>query len=231
MDSELQKTLDAITQKFEVDFEPLDVDGSALYILSVRNMPQHLDRLLTTQSLKNPLKDLPLWAKVWPAALVLGRFLRHLAPQGKSLLEIGAGCGVTGCIASRYGFASVCVSDIVEDALLFARANVLRNALPVDVRRIDITTARLTTRFDCIAAAEVLYLDELHRPLIKFLLRHLAPGGKAVVCTDMARHKPRFFKLAARDFTLSESRVGVRSADANGAEERRVYALYTLEPK
>lgn len=231
MDTQLQNTLAAITARFDVDFEPLDVDGNPLHILAVRNMTQHLDRLIAEKRVKDPLKDLPLWAKVWPAALVLGRFLRRLEPEGKTLLEVGAGCGVAGCIASRYGFASVCVSDIVEDALLFARANALRNSLPVEVRRVDITGTRLDTRFDRIAAAELLYLEDLHRPLIKFMLRHLAPGGKAVLCTDMARHKPRFFKLAARDFTITEHRVGVRSADESGAEERRVYALHILEPK
>ena len=229
----LEDLLSQAREKFDVDFDTLDLDGQPLHLLSVRNMTSHLDGLIAHKAIRDPLKDLPLWAKVWPASFVLGRYLRKLEPEGKSLLEIGAGCGVTGCVASRYGFASVCVSDVVEDALLFARINVLRNALQdqVSVRRVDVSSTRLEQRFDCIAAAEILYLEELHRPLCKFVLRHLAADGKAVFCTDMARRQPRFFKLAARDFAITEHRIGVRSSDAEGQEERRVYALHILEHK
>lgn len=230
----LDAVLALVRQRFDVDFEPLDVDGTPLYVLNVRNMTEHIDGLLARKNIRDPLRDLPLWAKVWPASFVLGRYLRKLEPQGKRLLEIGAGCGVTGCIASRYGFASVCISDVVEDALNFARANVLRNTLQeiVTVRRVDITaqgTQGLDGAFDCIAGSEVLYLEDLHRPLLKFTARHLAPGGKAVFCTDIARRQPRFFKLAAREFAVAEHMVGVRSVNEQGEEERRVYAIHTLE--
>lgn len=229
----LDALLETINKQFDVDFEALDIDGTPLHVLSIQNMTQHLDGLLARKAIRNPLKDLPLWAKVWPASFVLGRYLRKFEPQGKHLLEIGAGCGVTGCIASRYGFASVCISDVVDEALRFAQANVLRNALEdlVQVRRVDILSTRLERRFDCIAASEVLYLEELHRPLLKFVARHLAAGGKAVFCTDVARRQPRFFKQAARDFLVTDRMVGVRSVNAEGEEERRVYAIHTLEAK
>ena len=235
--TQASRDLDALLaqarEKFDVDFETMDLDGAPLHLLSVNNMTQHLDSLLARKAIHDPLKDLPLWAKVWPASFVLGRYVRKLDPEGKHLLEIGAGCGVTGCIASRYGFASVCVSDIVDDALLFARINVLKNGLEekVSVARVDVASTRLERRFDLIAASEILYLESLHRPLLKFVLRHLTPGGKAVFCTDMARRRPRFFKQAARDFHVSENMVGVRSVNAQGEEERRVYAMHMLEPR
>lgn len=229
-------TLDALLttarQRFDVDFDELGVDGIPLYILSILNMTSHLDSLLARKALRDPLRDLPLWAKVWPASFVLGRYLRTGEPKGKTLLEIGAGCGVTGCIASRYGFSHVCVSDIVDDALLFAQANVLRNNLEnlVTVRRVDVAAPPQDLgRFDMIAASELLYLEDLHRPLLKFVARHLIIGGRAVFCTDIARRQPRFFKLAARDFAVTEHRVGVRSTNPEGEEERRAYAIHTLE--
>ena len=231
--SPLDSLLSQARAKFDVDFDSLDLDGTPLHLLSIRNMTRHLDDLLARKAIHDPLKDLPLWAKVWPASFVLGRYLRKLEPAGKSLLEIGAGCGVTGCVASRYGFSSVCVSDVVDEALLFAKINVLRNGLQdrVSVRRVDVASTRLDQRFDMIAASEILYLEDLHRPLLKFVGRHLAAGGKAVFCTDVARRRPRFFKQAARDFSVSENMVGVRSMSAEGEEERRVYAIHILEPR
>ena len=231
--TQLEMLLNTIREKFDPCFEDLTVDGQTLHLLSVNNMQSHLDALLARRGINNPIKDLPLWAKIWPASLILGRFVRRLEPRGKSLLEIGAGCGAAGLIAARYGVSRVLLTDINEDALLFARANVCKNGLEdrVEVCRADICTTRLEERFDFILASEVLYLEELHRPVLKFLLQHLAPGGKAVFCTDRARNQKRFLKLAARDFSVREHIVGVRSTNDEGREERRAYALHFLELK
>ncbi len=232
---DLDSLLAAIRTTFDVDFEPLQVDDGALEVLTIRNMQAHLDGLLQRKAIHNPLKDLPLWAKVWPGSFVLGRLLRKYEPEGKNLLELGAGCGILSMVAARYGFKRIVLSDIVEDALCFAKANVLRNNLQdqVEVRFVDVTTPgrdpRFSEGFDLIAASELLYLDELHRPLLKFVDRHLAPGGKALFCTDLARAKPHFAKLAAKSFKLMEGRIGVKSRDEDGEEQRRIYSILILE--
>lgn len=233
--SELDRLLAEIRTRFAVDFEPLQVDDGTLDVLTVRDMPRHLDALLRRGAITDPLRDLPLWAKVWPGSFVLGRFLRTQEPKGKRLLEIGAGCAICSMVAARYGFAHIVASDNVPEALSFARANVLRNHLEdrIEVRHLDVTTpgkdARFPEGFHIIAASELLYLDDLHRPLLKFLDRHLAPGGKALFCTDLARAKPRFARLAAKSFVVQEGKIGVKSRDADGEEQRRIYSICILE--
>ena len=235
MPDTLGTILAEINRSFEVAFEPLQVDDGQLEILTIRNMQAHLDGLLRRKAIRDPLRDLPLWAKVWPGSFLLGRFLRKYPVSGKTLLELGAGCGVLGLVAARHGFARVVISDVVEDALRFARANVLHNGLAeqVEVCRLDVTApgkdARFADGFDYIAASELLYLDDLHRPLLKFLSRHLKPGGKAFFCTDMARHKPRFAKLAGKSFKLTEGHLGLKSRDGDGTEQRRIYNILILE--
>ena len=234
-DARLATLLAEIRTTFDADFDPLDIDGQTLHLLTVRNMPQHLDSLLARKAIHNPLKDLPLWAKVWPGSFLLGRLLRHFEPEGKTLLEIGAGCGVLGLVAARYGFRHITVSDIVPEALQFAQANVWRNGLEdiIDVAQVDVAAPGVNERFaggvDIIAASEILYLDELHRPLIKFRSRHLAKGGKAVFCTDTGRAKPRFAKNAAKYFKTTERRIGLTSHDAEGQEQHRLYDILVLE--
>ena len=233
--SELESLLAQIRKTFQADFEPLQVDDGTLDVLTVRDMPRHLDALLRRGAIHDPMRDLPLWAKVWPGSFVLGRFLRTQEPEGKRLLEIGAGCAICSMVAARYGFSHIVASDNVADALAFARANVLKNRLEdrIEVRHLDVTTpgadARFPDGFDIIAASELLYLDDLHRPLLKFLDRHLAPGGKALFCTDLARAKPRFARLAARSFAVQEGKIGVKTRDEDGAEQRRVYSICILE--
>ena len=50
-------------------------------------------------------------------------------------------------------------------------------------------------------------------------------------CTDMARAKPHFAKLAAKTFQVQEGHIGVKSQDADGKEQRRIYVLHILERK
>jgi predicted nicotinamide N-methyase len=234
-DEELSALLARIRQDFDVAFEPLAVDDSTLEILSIRKMPTYINKLLQRKAVRDPLKDLPLWAKVWPGSFVLGRLLRKYAPEGKSLLELGAGCGVLSLVAARYGFARMVVSDVVEDALRFARANALHNGLGqrLETARVDVTAPgrdpRFPEGFDIIAASELLYLESLHRPLVKFVDRHLAPGGKALFCTDMARAQPHFAKLAAKTFRLTEGHIGVTAHGEDGQDQRRLYSILILE--
>lgn len=224
--AQLDSLLADIGRKFEVAFEPLNLDSARLELLDIRNMPDYLDRLISIRAVDEPLRDLPLWAKVWPGALVLGRFLRNFEPQGKNLLDLGCGMGALSVVAAQYGFERVVAADIEETALKFAKANILRNGLEgkVETKRLDVRAcSAFTDKFDIIAAAEILYLDDLHRPLLKLLKRNLAPGGKAFFCTDMARLKPRFQKLAEKSFRVQEGKIGVKGG------ERRVYSILILE--
>lgn len=230
----LEELLARIGKTFSTRFEPLNVDDQPLQVLAIDNMPEHLDGLLRKKAIHDPLRDLPLWAKIWPASFVLGRFLRKFAPEGKTLLELGAGMGVCGMIASRYGFSRVVCTDLAGDALDFARANILRNNLDhvMETGQLDISRPgkdpRFPEGFDVIAASELLYLDDLHKPLLKFIDRHLAKNGKAFFCSDLSRARPRFQKLAARTFRTTEGKVGLKSI-AGEEEERRIYSILILE--
>lgn len=223
---DLDGLLTEIGRTFEVEFEPLNVDSVRFEVLDIKNMAGHLDRLIASHALREPLRDLPLWAKLWPGSLVLGGFLRKFEPEGKSLLELGCGMAGLSLVASQYGFARIVATDISLEALAFARANILRNGLgdKVAVQRLDIgCKGDIQGRYDMIAAAELLYLDELHRPLLKFVEAHLAPGGKAFFCTDLARLKPRFQKLAARKFSVQEGKIAIRG------DSPRIYSILILE--
>lgn len=226
--SELSAMLARIRQTFEVEFETLKVDGAELRILDIRNMESHLNRLIAAKAIDSPLRDLPLWAKLWPGALILGRFLRRFEPQGKTLLELGCGLGALSLIAAGHGFRRILATDKEPLAVDFARANTLANGLEniVETRILDVQDkGSLDLRFDMIAASELLYLDNLHRPLLRFLTRHLAPGGKAFFCTDTARLKPRFLKLARPYFNITEGKIGISGS------ERRLYSILILESK
>ncbi|MDO5536780.1 MAG: 50S ribosomal protein L11 methyltransferase [Desulfovibrionaceae bacterium] len=232
----LEEVLAGIDRRFHVSFTPMNYDGTMFEILDVENMTEYLDALAASGRVKNPLKELPIWAKVWPGSFVLETYLRRKAEcAGRTLLELGCGVGVLSLLASRLGFAHITASDIEENALLFTRANVLKNGLEglIDVLGVDVTRPgrdpRLEKPVDVIAASEILYLDELHGPLLNFLGRHLADGGQAVFCTDMARRKPHFAKKAAKKFRVQELYLPGSFTDSEGERHQRLYSLLMLQ--
>ncbi|MBO4368489.1 MAG: methyltransferase domain-containing protein [Desulfovibrio sp.] len=237
MPERLEDLMTSIQETFQVQFEALEVDEAKLEVLSIVNMREHLDSLLSRHAIKNPLRDLPLWAKVWPGSLILGRLLRKYEPEGKTMLELGAGQGTLSLIASQYGFQKITVSDVNDTALLFAKANILHNHLEdrLNVQKIDLNTAHNTSDhlplYDIIAASELLYLQELHRPLLTFLLHHLKDDGYALFCTDYKRSQKHFAKRAAKQFSCTEGHIGVKTRNEAGEEERTLFTVYVLQKK
>ena len=231
MNESLDELLARIATKFVVHFEDIAIDDTPLEILQIDNMQEHLDTLLHTNALRNPLHDLPLWAKVWPCSLVLGRLVRKYDPAGKRLLELGAGCGLVSLIAARYGLSHIDCTDINDDAILFAKANVRKNALEdtIDVFRFDIKNAPIPdTPYDIIAASEILYLPELFDQILRFVDKALAPKGCALFATDYARRQSKFLKKAKKRFTVTEGHIGVKSTNEAGDEERSLYTITIL---
>lgn len=236
MADELNALLENLSQKFQLAFETLKIDSYTLEVLTVLNMPSHLEALVENNALNDPLKDLPLWAKVWPGSIVLGRFLRKLAFPSQSLLELGAGSAVVSLIAANLGFEKIWATDQNSDALNAAKANVLNNKLEAQIKVqyldvLDSLSFKDLPSFDLIVASELLYLEELHRPILELLKSNLAPQGQAVFCTDLARKKPQFASLATKDFEVIKGHLGLKSLDEEGELEHRIYEILILKAK
>lgn len=228
--------------RYELEFVPISAGGVVLEIAQIKNLKDILDNLIQTEGLADAIHTLPLWAKIWPASLILGHYLRHLNPEKHSaLLEIGAGCGVTGLVAAALGFKDVCITDINEDALLFAKINILKNKLQdrVYAEKVDVEHHRLSTKFSCIVGSEILYLEHLHRPLLKFLRAQLTavsnttPCPEIILATDHRRTATPFFKLAGKHYQVLHKQIGAKEKtpqEQGQNAERHLLTLHRLTP-
>ena len=66
---------------------------------------------------------------VWPASIALGRLIAHCPSlvQGKSVLEIGSGLGLCGCVAAHAGASRVVMTDVDGDMLQLAAKSAAAN--------------------------------------------------------------------------------------------------------
>ena len=122
---------------------------------------------------------LPYWADLWPAAVVLSRFIRGLRADSRSLLELGCGSGVVASTAARAGFA-VTATDYYEDSPRLARVNAWRTAqIDITARCADWNNWPSDMRgYDLVVASDVLY-EQRNAPLIaRVMAQSLGPHGE-----------------------------------------------------
>jgi predicted nicotinamide N-methyase len=121
-----------------------------------------------------------VWARPWPAGVVLAELVPSLPLRGRRVIELGCGLGTAGLAAARAG-AHVTLTDEEPEALSLASANALRNGLSVQTRILvwGQVPADLCGRFDVVLGADVLYNPDAEAPLLATISALLAPGGEA----------------------------------------------------
>lgn len=223
--SELQQILEQIRKKYEVEEVPLKFGGKQLKILQFKDFEAYLENLIDNTPAVS-LKDLPVWAKLWEASFLLGYFLgKQPVVPWQRMLEIGAGTGVVGLYASLCGH-NVTITDNEEDALLFARANVILNESKAQVKQLDWNAQDIPEPYEVIFGSEVIYDRQNYPLLVGFLRKALAPNGTIFLAKSTSLHAPAFFEELTKYFKYKHTVQNVRS----GGETLQV-SLYAIRFK
>lgn len=128
---------------------------------------------------------LPYWVELWPAAVLLARFIEERAAEvrGRVCLDAGCGLGLSALVAASCG-ARVLAFDYEPEALAYARHNAVLNGLPegggplwavMDWRAPAVAPGRA----DLLFGADILYERRFFEPVAALLDFALAPHGRA----------------------------------------------------
>jgi predicted nicotinamide N-methyase len=160
----------------------VDLPGTAESVMISR--PVDYDRLIDDAA-ADPEQNLPYWAELWPSGIALAaKIARDPAiVQGRRVLELGCGLGVTAITALRAG-ADLLVTDYSPEALALCSLNVL------DQAGVEPETLRVNWRdqgpglhdvgdgFPVVLAADVLYERRDVDPLLALVERLVTPDGE-----------------------------------------------------
>lgn len=145
--------------------------------------------------------DVTGWS-VWGSSVILARFLESRAGllAGQEVLELGAGCGLSGlwAAAQRRGAPSrVWLTDFNEHTVANLRHNAAANAAcccPCEVSAMDWDedetwprAAGETRVFPVVIGADLVYRRSYARKLFSVVARLVAPGGVFVLATPGQR--------------------------------------------
>jgi len=191
---ELEATLE---RRFRTARTPATVAGEPVELLH----PANADDLISEDDFVQDDR-LPYWADIWPSSQALAERVARLGGSGRRAVEFGCGIGLVLTAAARAGYEAL-ATDYYEDALLFARVNVWRNAgAAIGTRYVDWRALPDDLgKFDLVLASDVLYERQYGVLMAEAFARALAPGGAAILA-DPGR-------LARDDFLAEASRRGL----------------------
>lgn len=158
---------------------------------------------------------IPYWVEVWPASLLLSRWIADNAGRirGEPCLDLGCGLGLTACMAALCS-ARVVGMDYEWPALRYAQRNARENgAGKIPLVQMDWRAPGLKAgAFTWIWGADVVYESRFFRPLAELLGHALAPGGRVLFAVpERKASKPFWGHLRERGWRvrfLAEEAVG-----------------------
>uniref|UniRef100_UPI00225A7440 class I SAM-dependent methyltransferase n=1 Tax=Dyella silvatica TaxID=2992128 RepID=UPI00225A7440 len=156
-----------------------------------------------------------LFGQVWPSGRVLAEAMSVYKIEGKRILELGCGLGLSSLVLQRR-LANVTATDHHPLAELFLRRNAVQNALPhIAYRdlRWEIPDTELGL-FDLIIGSDVLYESGHADTLAQLMLRHAKPDTEILI-TDPGRGNSAAFTraLAGQGYGVIEMRSRFNEKD------------------
>jgi predicted nicotinamide N-methyase len=133
-------------------------------------------------------QDVPYWATVWPAALLMASFLAEepAAVAGKTVLDFGCGSGIPGLAAARAEARRVLANDIDPVALGMAERNARANGIALETEEGNLLRQAPAPEWDVILVADLFYEKSVAEPMLLWL-RAARENGSRVFIADASR--------------------------------------------
>ncbi len=174
-----------LEQRYQLSYETVDLGSRRAEVCYVANAEALFDQLIAEAPDHPDVVDerIPYWAELWPAAIGLAQWLLNQPKlaRGTSVLELGAGLGLTG-LAAHWQGGEVTLTDYIPESLEVARYLWQLNGeqplatSPMDWRKPDPALAA-----DLVIAADVAYEERFFEPLMNAFHQLRRPGGRIIV--------------------------------------------------
>jgi predicted nicotinamide N-methyase len=197
--------------------------------------PVDYDRLIDAAA-ADPEQNLPYWAELWPSGVALAaRIARDpTMVQGRRVLELGCGLGVTAIAALRAG-ADLLVTDYSPEALALCSLNALEQistqpkTLRVNWRDPGTGLHDSGDRFPVVLAADVLYERRDVDPLLALIDQIVAPDGELWLAEPGRLPAARFLEsIGARGWSAESERCSGPWPDPEDNRKGIVVTIHRL---
>jgi predicted nicotinamide N-methyase len=213
-------SLDIFKRTYDVETHDLMIRGRKFSYFLPRSIEPFID-------LNSPLKDFPLWAKVWPSSMVLADFMAAQATDPeKRILEIGSGIGIVGIAARAFGH-NITITEYNTDAMEFAGANAFINGCSgAPIVSMNWNMPQISSRYDQIIGSEVIFREQDFVPIQKLFQSVLKPDGEIILVSEIRKPVLEFYQKMKGLYELKVQQKVLRAEN----EEIRII-LCRMKPK
>jgi predicted nicotinamide N-methyase len=193
-------------QGYRVEISALRIGSSDYRIRALSDRQQYWDPDGLAERAGISSASWPLFGMVWPAGVALAETMSSLAIDGRSVLEVGCGLGLSSLVLKRRS-VNITASDHHPLAGEFLRHNSDLNDLPPITYQSAAWAGPNPAlgRFDVIIGSDLLYERDHPALLTEFLSHHANPSAQ-VILADPGRARCGQFgaRMAAQGYTRSE---------------------------
>lgn len=188
-------------------YQTLEFEEFDLHIKSLRDANQFSDDLGEAENLGISSAQWPFFGVIWASSEVLAHEMEHYEIEGKRILEIGCGIGLSSVLLNLRR-ADITATDYHPEAGRFLATNTQLNGckeIPF-LRTGWADNADGLGKFDLIIGSDLLYEQEHAELLSSFIQRHTNPCCEVVI-VDPGRGNHAVFskKMVALGFQHSQS--------------------------
>jgi len=193
---------------FRVRYQTIEIGDVDIHLRTLRDRQQYDDPDHIAENLGISSATWPLFGIVWPSGEVLAQFMFDFQIEGKRILEVGCGIGLTSLLLNHRS-ADITATDYHPEVAGFLRENTLLNdgdAIPfVRVAWDDKDDGRLG-KFDLIVGSDLIYEKEHINMLSDFINQHAKPDCEVILVDPGRGYHARFSKqMVNLGYTHSQS--------------------------
>ncbi|WP_210396143.1 class I SAM-dependent methyltransferase [Motiliproteus sediminis] len=184
-------------------YQTLEVGSYDVHLRTLRDNQQYQDDLGIAESLGISSATWPLFGIIWPSGEVLANQMLVQEIEGKRILEVGCGIGLSSLLLNQRN-ADITATDYHPEAGRFLAENVRINAgEPIPFVRTGWDDPQSSLgQFDLIIGSDLLYEQEHAILLAGFIDQHARPACQVVMVDPGRGHHARFSKMMiARGFS------------------------------
>jgi predicted nicotinamide N-methyase len=168
-----------------------------IHVLETSDVDRDLDEAIAAG------RTAPYGRVLWPSAHAAAEQVSALPLAGRSVVEIGAGCGLVSLVCAARG-ARVLATDVDERALAWLEHAAAAQALSLATQRFDVLADAPLPAADVVVCADLLYEEHLARAVARRVHEAHARGSE-VVLFDPGR-------VSREAFLRELSRAGVSAS-------------------
>lgn len=206
--STLNQLLRSIMSSLRFQYQTIEFDEVDIHLRTLRDKQQFLDDDNVARDLGISSAQWSLFGVVWPSSEVLAHFMFEFNIEGKRILEIGCGIGLTSLMLNQRS-ADITATDYHPEAEAFLVKNVKLNggaSIPFFRTGWADKISELG-KFDLIIGSDLLYEDE-HASLLSNFINQHAKQKCEIIIVDPGRGRHANFskRMLALDYSHTQSK-------------------------